>query len=177
KGIELDGVYKITRKLSLEGLISLGDWITDTKKKVYIYDANEALVDSVDFSAQKVHVGDAAQTQLGGSIRFEPIKGLYIKANYTWFGKNYANFDPLTLTGTNADRESWKMPNYSLFDLHAGYEFKCWKLRMNIGANVMNVLDIHYMTDAQNGYDFNVATSLVYFGQGRRFNTSFKITF
>jgi hypothetical protein len=177
KGIELDFIYKILKNLDVEGLISLGDWKTISGKKVYVTNEDGVIQDSVDFSAKNVHVGDAAQYQYAGSIRYEPIKGLYVKARYTYFTKNYANFDPISLVDKNKDRESWRIPSYGLLDFYAGYDIKVWKLKLGFTLGVMNVLDTKYITDAQNGADFGAQTALVYMGMGRRINASLRIGF
>lgn len=181
RGIELDGIYKITKNIEVEGAISLGDWFNDTEKKVYIVNADlgGVVIDSVDFKAKGVHVGDAAQIQYAGSVRYEPIKSLYVKAKYTYFDKNYANFDPTTLTviSGNANRESWQMPAYGLVDVNFGYGFKLWKLKLDLNGGVFNVLNALYLTDAQNGAGFNAYTAQVFMGQGRRFNIGLKITY
>lgn len=177
KGVELDFIYKIAKSLEVEGVASLGDWKTISAKKVYINDENGVLLDSVDFSAVNVHVGDAAQIQLGGSIRYEIIPKLYVKFRYTYFAKNYANFDPLTLTGSDKDRESWMLPNYGLLDFFAGYDFKLKKVKFTIGSSVQNVLNTVYISDAQNGNTFNANSALVYMGMGTRFNMSLRIGF
>lgn len=177
KGIELDFIYKLLKNLDIEGLASFGDWKTVSSQKVYIYDEQNILRDSADFSAKNVHVGDAAQIQYALSLRYEVIKGLYIKPRFTYFAKNYANFDPLTLEDKNKDRESWKMPNYAIFDINAGYEFKVWKMNFGITAGVLNILNTVYITDAQNGAGFDANTALVYIGMGRRFSLGLKIGF
>lgn len=177
KGIELDFIYRILKNLDFEGLVSVADWRTVSGTIVHIVDDNNVEVAQVDFSARNVHVGDAAQLQLGGSLRYEPIKNLYLKFRYTFFGNNYANFDPLTLVGTNKDRESWKMPNYGLLDFNFGYEFKVWKLRLAVTGGLMNILDKVYITDAQNGAGFNSYTSTVFVGMGRRMNLGLKVSF
>ena len=185
KGIELDFIYKIMKNLDFEGAVSLGDWKTISATTVYINDDNGNTVAKIDFSAKDVHVGDAAQNQYTASLRYEIIKGLYIKPRFTYFAKNFANFDPTTLTdyttpqGTfsNKDRESWRMPDYGLLDVFVGYDFKVWKLRMTVGGGVSNVLDAVYITDAQNGTNFDATTATVYVGMGRRFNASLKIGF
>jgi hypothetical protein len=122
-------------------------------------------------------VGDAAQIQYGASLRYEVIKGLYIKPRFTYFGKNYANFDPLLLQDENKDKESWKMPDYGILDINAGYEFKAWKMFFGINGGVSNLLNTVYITDAQNGADFNASTATVFVGMGRRFNIGLKIGF
>lgn len=177
KGVELDFIYKVLKNLDVEGLVSLGDWKTISAKKVYVTNEDGIIQDSVDFSAKNVHVGDAAQNQYAASIRYEIIKGLYIKPRYTFFAKNFANFDPIALVGDNKDRESWRIPNYGLLDFYAGYERTVWKIKLGFTLGIMNVLDTKYISDAQNGKDFNAQTALVYMGMGRRINASLRIGF
>jgi outer membrane receptor protein involved in Fe transport len=175
KGIELDFTWKIISKLSFEGLASIGDWKTISGSIVTITDNDNNIVATVDFSAKDVHVGDAAQLQFGGAFRYEINKNLYLKLRYTYFDKNYANFDPLALTGVNKDRESWKMPSYGLMDFNFGYDLKVWKCNLTINGGVMNILNSIYMTDAQNGLGFDGATANVFVGMGRRFNLGLKL--
>lgn len=177
KGIELDFIYKILPNLDFEGLASIGDWKTISGSVVNIVNEENVIVASVDFSAKDVHVGDAAQIQLGSSLRYEIIKNLYIKLRYTYFDKNYANFDPLGLTGVNKDRESWKMPSYGLMDFNFGYDFKYKKLKMTLSGGIMNILNEIYITDAQNGANFDATTSNVFVGMGRRFSMGLKVGF
>ncbi|MBK7183310.1 MAG: TonB-dependent receptor [Bacteroidetes bacterium] len=177
KGIEIDFIYKFLKNLEVEGLASIGDWKTTSGSTANITNENGDIVDVVDFSAKNVHVGDAAQMQFAGSVRYEPIKRLYIKPRYTYFAKNYSNLDPTILEGTNKDRESWKMPNYGLLDLYAGYDFSYWKLKFTVTAGVNNLLNTVYMSDAQNGTKFNASSATIFMGMGRRMNVSLRIGF
>jgi len=175
KGVEVDFIVRITKKIDFEGLASFGDWKTMSGSIVNIIDNEGQQVATVDFSAKNVHVGDAAQMQLGGSVRYEIIKNLYLKARYTFFGKNYANFDPIALTGTNKDRESWQMPNYSLLDFNFGYERRIWKMNFTFSGGVMNILNAQYISDAQNGLGFDATSATVFVGMGRRMVLGLKI--
>ncbi|MBI2967502.1 MAG: TonB-dependent receptor [Bacteroidetes bacterium] len=184
QGVEFDFIYKAFSNLELEGLVSYGDWVWTSKDTARKYDDNGNLVYKQSFDAKGVHVGDAAQMQSGASIRYEVIKGLYIKTQGTYFGKNFAEFDPLSLDGINAGRESWQMPDDYLLDLHAGYNFKIGKIKMDLRASVLNLLNEVYVSDAQNNdsflnnyNDFDAKSAGVFFGLGRRFNTSLQITF
>lgn len=178
KGVELDFIYKLLPNLNFEGLASVGDWKTISGSIVTILDQNNNIVGLVDFSAKDVHVGDAAQVQLGGSLRYQILKGLYAKLRFTYFDKNYANFDPVGLTGVNKDRESWKMPSYSLLDFNFGYDIKLIKkYKATLGGGVFNLLNTVYITDAQNGYNFDAETATVFVGMGRRYNVSLKVYF
>jgi hypothetical protein len=170
-------MYKLLRNLEWENILSLGDWKTTSGSTIYLENDGGIVTDTVDFSAKNVHVGDAAQVQYSGSLRYEFIKGLYIKPRLTYFAKNYANFSPITLTGNNRDRESWKMPNYGLLDIYAGYNFNYWKMSFGVYAAVVNVLDKVYISDANNGYDFDATSATVFMGLGRRINFGLSIGF
>lgn len=194
KGIELDVNWKIRHNLSAEALMSLGDWRNNSAKKAYIYDQDETLVDSVEFDARGVHVGDAAQTQFGFSLRWEPVKRFYLKGRYTYFDRHWANLDPLTLvveydaqgdiTIDNRRRESYQLPGYGLVDFFAGYEFRETQvgdngrgIRMSVNMSLLNALNTVYITDGQNGTFFDASSALVYMGMGRRWTAGVRISF
>ncbi len=188
RGIEFDFIYKLLKNLDIEGLASFGDWTTNTESEINLYDSNsDAFYKTIHFSAKGIHVGDAAQTQLGGSLRYEFIKDLYVKARYTYFDKNYSNFDLTNLeltyntNGTiktdNRDRESWKMPSYGLLDIFAGYNFNYWKLRFSVTGGIINALNTVYISDGRNGTEFDATSAIVYMGMGRRFNLGLRIAF
>lgn len=192
KGVELDFIYKIQHNLSVEGLLSLGDWKWNSADTVrFLDDNNNPILDDFNneviatFDAVGVHVGDAAQTQYGLSIRYEPTFNSYIKIRGTLFDNYYSDFDPLSLNGDNAQRESWKIPTYTLFDLHCGYKIKLTsKNKLNLRFSILNLLDKMYISDAQNNdpynanyQDFDAKSAGVFFGLGRRFNLSATINF
>ena len=93
--------------------------------------------------------------------------------------------DPLSLYGDNGGRESWMIPSYQLFDLHAGYKFKLFENNMlDIKFSVLNLFDERYISDAQNNdkynansSDFDAKSAGVFFGLGRRWSLSAKYTF
>ncbi|MDA9898398.1 TonB-dependent receptor, partial [Flavobacteriales bacterium] len=192
KGFEIDFAHQFNNKLTLEGLISIGDWTWQSKDSVRFFDDNNnAIVDDFgdevveSFDAIGVHVGDAAQTQFGMSIRYEPLDHIYLKVRGTYFDDYYSDFDPLSLDGENAGRESWKIPDYSLVDFHAGYTLKLnKKTKIDFRMSVLNALNEVYISDAQNNdsynalfSDFDAKSAGVFFGMGRRINLSAKLTF
>ncbi|NJN78878.1 MAG: hypothetical protein HC803_11610 [Saprospiraceae bacterium] len=168
-GIEFDFAYNITKDLTVEGLVSVGDWIWNSGDTVILPNG-----EPYAFDATGVHVGDAAQIQLGGLVRYEPIKGLYFKLKATHFAKNYANFNPESLQGANGGTDSWRMPNYTLFDFHSGYDFKIKDIRTTVRFNVLNVFNAVYVSDARNNDTFilppfgtfDARSAAVFLGQG-----------
>jgi hypothetical protein len=180
RGVEIDGTYKIIKNLELEGAVSLADWIYTSGRQAFIYSDQGVIVDTLDFSAVGVHIGNAAQNQVSGAVKYS-FKGFYIKPRYTFFGKNYSNFDPTSLLEGHKDRDSWRMPDYSLVDLNAGYETKYQGVKLNITASINNFMNVFYISDAQNNaigkqtFDANSAT--VFIGQGRRYVVGLRVTF
>lgn len=199
KGVELDFIFKVNEQIDIQGLVSLGDWRWNSSDSVRVYDDNQDLLSTVFFDATGVHVGNSAQTQIAGEIRWEPIDGLYFKPRLTYFADYYAEFDPISLDGTpksyewynketgehgNA-RDSWRIPPYMIFDFHAGYRFKLFDQRFQLRANMLNVLDKKRIVRAENnsGYidvnytDFDAKSAGVFFGLGRTYNFSLKMFF
>lgn len=172
-GLELDFVWKIIPELEFQGVVSYGDWTWKTKDSV------DVLGTTVTFDARGVHVGDAAQSIYGASLRYEFYKSAYIKVKYTIFDRYYSDFDPFSLDGANAGRESWRLPTYGLLDVYMGASFNITKkYGIAIRASIFNVLNTKYISDAQNngidsgGSDFDARSADVFFGQGTRWSMS-----
>ena len=198
-GAEFEIAYKMNKFFTLEGMISMGDWTWRSKKDSITFRnlAGNTITDATgnvqyaSFDARGVHVGDAAQTQMGVKARINITKRLYIKSQYTWFDRYYSNFEPGALTGENAGRESWQIPSYGLMDLHTGYSFKLKTTGfdkispiLSIRLSVLNLLDTKYISDAQNNdqytqsyNNFDAQSASVFYGLGRRFNASLQLKF
>ena len=183
QGIEIDAAYKTPWYFDVEGLVSVGDWRWRGGATAYYYAQQQlAPIDSIDFDATGVKVGDAAQFQVAGSIKIKPIKGVYIKGQITYFDDHYARFDPTTLIGDNKNRQSWKVPAYYLLDLHAGWTIKLKKMDISLRASVLNVLDKTYISDADNNsvsgsQTFDATSANVFMGQGRRWTATVGVKF
>lgn len=183
QGIELDAIYKTPWFFDIEGLISVGDWRWKGKSTGYYYIAEqEAPIDSIDFDATGVKVGDAAQFQVAGSIKVKPVKGVYIKGQLTYFDDFYSEFEPTSLQRDNKGRQSWKIPAYFLFDLHAGWTIKLKKMDVMLRASVLNVLNTTYISDADNNavsgsQTFDATSAQVFMGQGRRWTATVGVKF
>jgi outer membrane receptor protein involved in Fe transport len=142
----------------------------------------------ISFDATGIHVGDAAQTQLGASLRYEPIRGLYMEGGATFFDRYYADFNPEESTDEFGNPvDSWRIPSYTLLDFHAGYRFKIQsleKLGFTVRINVLNLLDTEYISDAKNNdtyiqrpfNTYDARSASVFMGTPRQITASLKIT-
>lgn len=166
-GVEVDLAWNVSQNLTIEGMVSIGDWTWQSAETV------DVLGTQFTFDAKGVHVGDAAQSVYAGSVRYGFLKTGYIKAKYTYFDRYYSNFDPFSLTGNNGGRESWRIPGYGLLSLHAGYRVKFENSNLHFKANIFNALNTWFISDArnnQNGQSFDAQSAGVFVGQGLTFN-------
>jgi iron complex outermembrane recepter protein len=197
KGIEVDFAYNITKKVNVQGICSFGDWKWNSADSVRIRDDYGETVKTLYVNAKGLHVGNAAQFQLGGEIRYEPIRDLYISGGITYFDKYYADFDPLSYEQSNPVNkpnfdeggnpvDPWKIPAYYLVDFHAGYNIKFYKqYKLQFRANLINAFDKIYVSDAvdnsrnigQSWNTHDTRSAAVYFGLGRRYTVSMAIQF
>ena len=198
-GIEAEFGWRITQGLLSETVLAFGDWKWQSSDSAIVTDDNTgAVVGKIFFNAKGLYVGDAAQNQVRESIRWQlpwkAVKGMYLKGAITYFGKNYSQFDPLTLDPAkfpnsfepNGDpKQSWRIPDYYTVDAFAGYSFHIKKMHFSFNVAILNLFDAVYISDAQNndqysGQSFNSSdarSATVFFGMGRRFTTSLTMSF
>ena len=188
KGFEFDLAYKPVKYLEIKGFGMFADWKWNSSGRSYVFSESGTLVDSVVFNAKGVHIGNAPQRQLGGSVKLQLPNGFYIKPQYTYFDKMYAQFDPTALALDNStlkdysQTDSWKMPAYGLVDLYMGYTVRKGKTQIEFITLMNNVLNVVYMTDASftsatKPDQYNATNSNGWMGLGRRINIGVKITF
>lgn len=191
-GVELEFAWRILDNLTFESLLSLGDWKWTSADTARIYNDNGQQIGTRPFDARGLYVGDAAQFQNRESLRWEIIRGLYASGSFTWFGKHYSEFNPLDYDPENSPgsfdedgnpRQSWKIPNYYIVELHAGYSWWVKKVGFQVRGSIINLLDSKFITDAQNNdtflaspKNFDANSASVFMGMGRRFNLSLRIS-
>lgn len=177
-GAELDLAYQYNKKWSAEVMLSYGDWRWNSSQTITLPQYQNQ---TISFDAKGVHVGDAPQSTYAGAIRYEAFKNFFIKAQYMYFDRYYAQFNPFILNGANAGRESWKIPGYGMLNLFAGYKLKMKKHELLFNAMVQNALNSRFIADATlsstYGPGFDAASAGVMYGNGFRFNCSVAIQF
>lgn len=188
KGIEIDFSFRPTNWFTLESAISLGDWRWKGTGTAVALDLDGNEIGRLQFKPDGVKVGDAAQYTYSTSMRIEPIKNLYIKPQFNYFSKNYANFNPEVYTitdiengfGPNLGRQAWRLPDYYFLDMNMGYSIFINKHKYDFRFTMLNVLDDFYITDANDnvlGQTFSAQSASVNVAMGRRWQFSITGTF
>jgi len=192
-GFEVQSAFKAGDGITIEASIHIGDWIWKSGSTALVRNEFGDSVGTFDFDATGVHVGDAAQNQVAGLIRWEPtlIPGAYVSLQYVYFGKQFADFEPIALRGDMKGKESFQIPNYWYMNLTGGYSFKLKnKVRVRIYGMVNNLTNNFYISDAQHrstnsdindpgaaGFVFDPRNMEVFVSQGLRFTTGLRVSF
>ena len=177
-GAELDLAYNISKQLSAEVMLSFGDWRWNSSQTIILPEYDSL---NVTFDAKGIHVGDAPQSTYSGALRYEPFKNFFVKAQYMYFDRYYAQFNPFNLKGENAGRESWKIPGYGMLNLFMGYKYKMKNSELLFNGMVQNALNSRFIADATlsstYGPGFDAASAGVMYGGGFRYNLSIALQF
>ncbi|UMB53133.1 TonB-dependent receptor [Lutibacter sp. A64] len=179
QGIELDAVYRASDKLTLTGMVSLGDWTwTNNIENVQVYnDSQEAVGDPYSLYIKDLKVGDAAQTTAALGLDYELMDKTHFTVDYNYFGDYYADFEPNNRTTATDTAQAWKAPEYGIFDASLRYGFKFGEFDTVLTARMNNVFNTEYISDAIDGGAHDSNTASVWYGYGRTFNFSAKINF
>jgi outer membrane receptor protein involved in Fe transport len=162
QGVEVDAVYKPTNFLEIQGMFSWGDYYYKGNATGAAFDDNNnpltlaGTSTSTTLYLDKVKVGGTSNNSipqmtasLGATVK--PVKDLSIFGTWRYVGKLYSSIDIATFSNEAAQQKGvMKLPDFNLFDLGASYKIR---LRDNnqyftIGANVYNLFDTTYISDA-----------------------------
>ncbi|MCF4100753.1 TonB-dependent receptor [Gillisia sp. M10.2A] len=180
QGLEIDVDYRATDKLTLTGMISLGDWKWNNNvDNVFLYDQDQNILNPdspINVIIEDTPVGDAAQTTAALGLNYQVFEKTFVRADYTYFDRYFADFEPTDRTVEGLP-DPWEAPDYGLIDLGLTHGFSFGSFDATINANVFNVLDTEYISDAQDGSSYDANSASVWYGFGRTYTVGAKIKF
>lgn len=196
QGIEFDFVLRPIENLDITGMFSYGDWKWNSNASGYAYNSQgqpltkdgriASAVGAEDHvkttvNLKDVRVGNSAQTTFALGGNYQIMKGLRVGADYTYFARNYAKFSLKggdLKPGITRDYETpWRIPSAGVMDVNMSYRFPLGKLSGTVSANVNNLLDQEYITDAEDGTTHDWTTAQVYYGFGRTYSVRLRLNF
>lgn len=180
QGVEIDLDYRATDRLTFTAMASFGDykWNNDVKD-VFVFDEDQNIVnedDPINLFIKDVPVGDAAQTTMALGVNWEVFPRTFLRGDFTYYDKYYADFEPTNRTVDNLPNP-WQAPDYGLLDLGLTHKFAMGPFDATVNANVFNVADTEYIADAQDGRNYDANSATVWYGFGRTYTVGAKIKF
>jgi hypothetical protein len=177
KGIEAEISYTPVHNLTLAATVSLGDWKWQNDVSASIYNDNQVLVDSMMVYTKGLFVGDAPQTQLGLSAEYHTIDGFCFSADWLYYDRLYANFDPVNRNNPDDRIQPYRIPSYSLFDVYAGYNMLIKRFPVSLQLSCQNIFNKQTIIRGDDGSAHDMETFSGFWSLGRSFNISAKISF
>ncbi len=177
QGIELTSQYKPVPKLSLIGMLSIGDWKWTNNVSFTAYDVNNVPQGTFNAYLKGLHVGNSAQTTAALQAEIEIFPHMKVGAGYKYYARNYANFDPSNRTKITDFTDAWKLPDFGILSLNVNYRFQIGTLKASLYGNVYNLFNTVYVADATDGINHDAASALVWYGFGRTWYTGLRIRF
>lgn len=176
-GIESEIFWKPTPELFVKGMFSWGDWIWQDDVNFSLFDDDNNLIGEYSAYIGDVHVGNSAQITSSLRVDYELVPGLKVGADFNYYGKNFAEFDPTNRTIEGEKVDSWQLPDYTTFDMNLKYDFNIGSLKASVYGNVYNLFNTEYIADATDGDNHDAESALVYYGFGTTWSTGIKIKF
>jgi len=187
-GVEVDARLKVTDRIGLRGMLSVGDWQYDGNVTASLLDDSQNVIpnsEEVTLYLDEVKVGDAAQFTASLGLDVEIVKGLTIDANYRRADNLYAAIDATDFDSVDNDG-SLKLPSFGLLDAGLGFTLPFLDNTMNFRFNMNNVLDETYISESDTNrfasaddevYDGINTSNRVFFGLGRTWNVTVRFNF
>lgn len=179
QGIEIDVVARPLYGLEVKGFASIGDWTYEGNSIREIRDEERNLLETRVNDLDGGKVGNAAQTTFGLGFRYKITNDLSIDADYRYYQDLYAN---------RQEKENLMLPSFQVVDAGVSYGLNLTdKNRLSFRVNVNNVFDTEYISQSNTAIKVSEDTKAtykgldtrnqVYFGYGRTWNASIKLTF
>jgi len=178
QGGELELKAKPVRFITLTGMLSVADWhYTNNPGPATLFDNNQVAVKTIPQALLKgMKIGDAAQTTAHLGLDLDLTSQIRIGGDYFYYTNYYSRFNFANIT--TAGLQGYKLPDYSNVNLNASFKFKMAGLDASLNANVMNLLNSKYITDAFDASASGLAQNVsVYYGLLRTFTTGIKVKF
>lgn len=182
-GFEFEGTYRASNRLTLKGMLSIGDWRYTKDFEAEIFDENQQSIGTGTLYTKDAKVGDAAQftSFVEADYRFGKFN---VDLGYRFVDGLYADYSIEDSAFANPDNEgALKLPSYGLVDLGVTYQFGGG---LSFRTNINNLLNTEYIAESNsnihategsttwNGIDVR---NSVWFGFGTTWNASLRYRF
>ena len=198
-GLEMNFNWVPAQWISIDGMLSWGDWQWDSDASGYFYSQLGEPI-TKDFKRasgigapdhlratllQKgVKVGGSAQTTGALGVNFKPFKGFRIGADWTMSARNYSDYQVQSSSFENGGNitvaKPWQIPWGQQFDLSASYRFNIGGVKATLYGNVYNLFNYNYIMDAYTSTDTEGAWDNAYrifYSFGRTYSIRMRINF
>ncbi|MFH1118754.1 MAG: TonB-dependent receptor plug domain-containing protein [Bacteroidota bacterium] len=176
-GIEFEFNTQVLPGLHSGATASFGDWRWENDVVALLYNDKQELIDSTAVFVKDIKVGDAPQFTLGIFGEFSLLSDLSISANWMYYGNLYANFDPASRSNPDDRNQPYRIPDYSVADIHIGYNFKIGEIKSNASISCFNIFNNESILRGEDGTTHQLDSFSGFWSPGRTFSFSLRVEF
>jgi len=176
-GLEAEIEHQFSKSISLGGVLSLGNWKWKNNVSATLFDDNNTPVDTVNVFADGLYVGGAPQFQVGIYGNANILNTFNLTVNWVYYDRIYAAFDPSGRNNPEDMNQPYRIPGYSIVDLHLYYPFEFINLPAMLNLSCYNLFDTEHIIRGEDGVDHDLESFRGFWGFGRTFNVMLKLSF
>jgi len=166
KGVETTIGYRWKNRVDFNFFGSLGNYQWQNDVEATLFNDSNVAVDTVFVYASGLRVGGTAQQQMGGSVNFSIFSFFNLKAEWIWFGKLYADFDPVNRNNPADRLQPYQFPSYNLLNMYVNFPFLVAQKQADLDLSLNNVLNNNFITLGQDGLDHSLNTFRGFWSEG-----------
>ena len=176
-GAEAELSQRITNWLKAGGSLSIGNWKWKNDVTAFVFNDDQAVVDTIQVYANGLYVGDAPQTQLALFADISIMRTVDFSVSWMYYDRYYADFSPTKRTNPDDRSQSYRIPSYQTLDLHLECPFRAGPLKARADLGCLNALNSTYIIRGQDGASHTINDFTGFWGFGRTFYVSLKLEF
>ncbi|MFP4470800.1 MAG: TonB-dependent receptor [Bacteroidales bacterium] len=176
-GIEIEAQHQLTETVKVGAILSVGDWKWKNDVSATLFNDDNTPVDTVNVYADGLYVGGAPQFQAGLHAGARILRTFNLDVNWVYYDKIYADFDPSGRTNFDDNAQPFKIPAYSLLDVHLNYPFGFFGKAANFSLSAYNLLDSEHIIRGEDGPGHDLESFRGFWGFGRTFHAAVKFYF
>ena len=155
-GFEIEANYRPIKLIGIGFIGSFAKWKYLNDVDARIKDDNNNVVFEDHLYTKDLYVGDAPQTQVGLSLSFYPVKGMFLQFVGRYNANHYSEFNPTGRNDENDKAQVWKSPSYFIMDAHFNYDLPLkGRFGVAIFGHVFNMTNNTYIQDAVDNSAYN----------------------
>lgn len=176
KGLEIEAKQFLTNEFFINASVSISKnkWINNIDA-IISPESNPTQQTRVQSFIKNTFVGgfpmQIFSLETSYQTKFSNDNSFFINPVFTFYGNQYAQFNPNNRSTMDKNVNSWKVPDYFTVDLHLGYKLENFSSIISVIGftfDVFNLLDKKdYIVDAYDGINHNSGSSIVWMGRER----------
>jgi len=169
-GLEIETSIKLHKSITIGGLLSAGDWKWKNDVSARLFNDSNIVVDTVMVFADGLKVGGHPQFQAGLFTQIQTKNNFQFKAEWQFFDKRYASFDPANRHDRDDRAHAYRLPSFQQMNLYLQIPINFNKAEGLIFAGCYNLFDETYILKGEDGSQHNLDTFRGFWSFGRTFS-------